>query len=125
MPLSESTRDALLAAKGMSRAALQRQYRYLSSLLAREDVAALRVALADALQPHAEEVAALHAAEQLRDSLLAADEVQLAALVERLPEADRMQLLQLVRDTKKERDLGKPPRSARQLFRYLRQYPPA
>lgn len=45
MPLSEATRDALLAAKGMTRGALQRQYRYVSSLLAKEDVAAVRAAL--------------------------------------------------------------------------------
>jgi ribosomal 50S subunit-associated protein YjgA (DUF615 family) len=45
IPLSEDTRDALLAAKGMTRTALQRQYRYLSSLLAKEDVAAIRAAL--------------------------------------------------------------------------------
>jgi ribosomal 50S subunit-associated protein YjgA (DUF615 family) len=45
IPLSEETRDALLAAKGMTRTALQRQYRYLSSLLAKEDVAAIRAAL--------------------------------------------------------------------------------
>ena len=45
IPLSEKTRDALLAAKGMTRAALQRQYRYLSALLVEEDVAAIRAAL--------------------------------------------------------------------------------
>ena len=45
MPLSEDTRDALLAAKGMTRTALQRQYRHLSSLLVEEDVAAIRAAL--------------------------------------------------------------------------------
>ena len=44
-PLSEATRDAVLAARKMTRSALQRQYRYLSSLLAREDVAAIRAAL--------------------------------------------------------------------------------
>ena len=63
IPLSEKTRDALLAAKEMTRSALQRQYRYLSSLLAEEDVAAIRAALTGELQPHAEEVAALHEAE--------------------------------------------------------------
>jgi len=46
LPLSEETRDALLAAKGMTRTALQRQYRYLSSLLAKEeDLAAIQAAL--------------------------------------------------------------------------------
>ena len=121
MPLSEDTRDAVLAAMGMTRAPLQRQYRHLSSLLAEEDVAAIRAALTGELQPHAEEIAALHEAEHWRDKLLSADECQLAAFVERYPECDRTHLRQLVRNAKKERDLDKPPRSARQLFRYLRQ----
>ena len=121
MPLSEDTRDALLAAKGMTRTALQRQYRYLSSLLAKEDTAAIRAAMTGELQPHAEEVAAPHEAEHWRDKLLSADECQLAAFVERYPGCDRTHLRQLVRNAKKERDLDKPPRSARQLFRYLKQ----
>ena len=121
MPLSEKTRDALQAARGMTRTALQRQYRHLSSLLAEEDVAVIRSALTGELQPHGEEVAALHEAEHWRDELLSVDKGQLAAFVERFPECDRTHLAQLVRNAKKERALGKPPRSARQLFRYLRQ----
>ena len=121
IPLSEGTRDALLAAKGMTRTALQRQYRHLSSLLVEEDVAAIRAALSGELQPHAEEIAALHEAEDWRDKLLSADEGQLTAFVERYLGCDRTHLRQLVRNAKKERDLDKPPRSARQLFRYLRQ----
>ena len=121
IPLSGGTRDALLAAKGMTRTALQRQYRHLSSLLVEEDVAAIRAALSGELQPHAEEVAALHEAEHWRDKLLSADESQLAAFVERYPASDRTHLRQLVRNARKERDLDKPPKSARQLFRYLRQ----
>ena len=121
MPLSEKARDALLAAKRMTRSALQRQYRYVSSLLVEEDTAAIRDALTGALQPHAEEVAALHEAEHWRDELLSADEDQLTAFVERYPECDQSHLRQLVRNAKKERDLDKPPRSARLLFRYLRE----
>jgi ribosome-associated protein len=123
LPLSEETRAALLAAKGMSRGPLQRQYRYLSSLLASEDVAALRAALIREQQPHAAEVAAVHRAERWRDRLLCADEGQLVELVGRFPECDRTPLLELVQGARKEHDLGKPPRSARQLFRYLRQLP--
>ncbi len=121
MPLSEGTRDALLATKEMTRSALQRQYRYVSSLLAEEDVAALRGRLTGELQPHAEEVEALHEAEHWRDTLLSSDENQLAAFVERYPECDRTRVRQLVRNAGKEHDLDKPPKSARQLFRYLRQ----
>ncbi len=121
MPLSAGTRDALLAAKGMTRTALQRQYRYISSLMTEEDVAGLRACLTGARQPHVEAVTALHVAEEWRDRLLSADGSQLTAFVGKYPECDQTHLRQLVRNAKRERDLDKPPKSARQLFRYLRQ----
>jgi len=120
IPLSEETREAMLASHGMARNALQRHYRYLSSLLAEQDVVAIRAALAGALQPHAKDVADLHEAEQWRDRLLSADESQLAAFVARYPACDRTHVRRLVRNAQKELDLDKPPKSARQLFRYLR-----
>ena len=45
IPLSEETRAAVLAAQGIARNALQRHYRYISSLLAEEDVATIKTAL--------------------------------------------------------------------------------
>ena len=120
IPLSDKTREAALASHGMARNALQRHYRYLSALLAEEDVVAIRASLAGAVQPHVKDVAKLHEAEQWRDSLLSADETKLAELVGRYPECDRTHLRLLVGSAKKERNLGKPPKSARQLFRYLR-----
>lgn len=121
IPMSAETRAALLATDGIARNSLQRHYRFLSALLAQEDVAAIKAALAGELQPHAKEVANLHEAELWRDKLLSADESRLAAFVERYPECDRKHLGLLVRNAKKERELDKPPKSARQLFRYLRQ----
>jgi ribosome-associated protein len=120
IPLSEKTREALRAAHGMARNALQRHYRYLSSLLAEEDVAAIRTALTGELQPHREDVEEQHEAERLRDELVSGDERQLAAFVRRYPECDRARVRLLARDARKELDLGKPPRSARLLYRYLR-----
>ena len=120
IPLSEETREAVLAAQGMARNALQRHYRYLSSLLAEEDVAAIRAALSGELQPHIKDVANLHEAEQWRDKLLSSDETQFAAFVERYPECDRTRVRLLVRNAKKELELDKPPKSARQLFHYVR-----
>jgi len=124
MPLSERTRDALLAAKTMTRTALQRQYRHIASLMVDEDSVALRAALAGELKPHAEEVAALHEAEHWRDELLSDDDSRIAEFVERYPDCDRTHLRQLVRNAKKERTLNKPPKSARQLFRYIKQLSP-
>ena len=120
IPLSGETRAAVLAAQGMARNALQRHYRYLSSLLAEEDVVSIRTALTGELQRHVKDVAEQHEAERWRDELLTGDERQFAEFVERYPEFDRTHVRLLVRNARKELDLGKPPRSARLLFRYLR-----
>ena len=121
VPMSGDTRDAFLATHGMPRNALHRQYRYLASLLVEEDVDAIRAGLAGELRPHADEVAAFHEKEQLRDRLLSGDSGALDELLERYPESDLQQVRQLIRTAGKERELDKPPRSARQLFRYLQQ----
>ena len=42
IPLEAATREAVVTAQGLTRGSQQRQYRYLASLLAREDVAAIR-----------------------------------------------------------------------------------
>jgi len=121
MPLSEKAREATLASHGMARNALHRHYRYLSALLASEDVGAIRAALAGAQRPHVKDVARLHEAEQWRDKLLSGDETHLAALFARYPECDRDHVRRLVGAAREEQELGKSPKSARQLFRYLRQ----
>jgi len=120
IPLSEKTRAAIRAAQGIARNALQRHYRYLSSLLVEEDAAAIRTALTGELQPHVKEVVKQHEAERFRDELVSGDERQLAAFVEQYPGCDRARVRLLVRNARKELELGKPPRSARLLFRYLR-----
>lgn len=120
IPLSDDTRAAVTAAHGMARNALQRHYRFLSSLLAEEDVAAITAALTGQLQPHVKEVAEQHEAERLRDELLSGDEGPLAPFVARYPECDRNHVRLLVQRARKELDQGKRPRSARLLYRYLR-----
>ncbi len=121
VPLSEKTRDAVAATRQLTRKALQRQYRFLAALLVEEDVAAVRNALAGELQPHADQVASLHKAEHWRDKLLSAEDEELAAFVRRHPGCDRTRLRQLVRNAQKERELEKPPKSARQLFKFLKE----
>jgi ribosome-associated protein len=120
IPLSDKTRTAVLAAHSMARNALSRHYRYLSSLMGQEDVAAIRAALAGALQPHAADVAKMHEAERWRDALLSGDDSQLAAFVARYPACDRTHVRLLVRNARKELELEKPPKSARELLRYVR-----
>lgn len=120
VPLSQDTREAVLAAKEMTRSALQRQLRHLSSLMVEENLTAIQEALSGARQPHAKEVTTLHEAERWRDELLSGDENALTRFVDQHPACDRQHLGQLVRNARKEREFDKPPKSARQLFRYLK-----
>lgn len=121
VPLADETREAIRAAGAMTRGALKRQLKRIGSLLSTEDLDAVGEALAGELQPHADQVAAFHECERWRDRLLADDDGALTELVARHPGCDVSRLRQLVRNAKRERELGKPAKSARQLFRFLRE----
>ncbi|MFC1536558.1 DUF615 domain-containing protein [Pseudomonadota bacterium] len=45
----------------------------------------------------------------------------MSKFLDRYPNVDRQRLNQLVRGAAKEAQLGKPPKSSRQLFRFLRE----
>ena len=63
-------------------------------------------------------VALLHRCETLRDQMLAGDEA-LTKFISEHPESDIPRLRTLVRAARKEREAQKPPKSARELYRYL------
>lgn len=118
LPLDETIRDAVAAAKKMERGALVRQLRYITGLIPEAEAALIARALEASAQPHRKAVHVFQEVEQWRDALLSGDDALLDDLVNRFA-ADRRHLRQLVRNASKERDLNKPPKSARLLFRYL------
>lgn len=119
LQLPEQLLNAILDARRFKRAALKRQLQYISGLMRQVDSAAVRQALEEIRRPHRQEVEALHEVEEWRDALLAGDEALLDELVRRFAGADRQRLRQLVRNANRESKLGKPPKSARALFRAL------
>ena len=62
-----------------------------------------------------------HQCERWRDRMLAEGDGVVNALVAEYPAAERQKLRQLVRDAQHESQTGQPPRSARRLYRYLRE----
>ncbi|MBT7951051.1 MAG: DUF615 domain-containing protein [Gammaproteobacteria bacterium] len=120
IPLSEETLDAVLEAKQLKMEALRRQLKHIGKLMRDEDADSIRIALDKLRQPHEKEVSEFHEVEGWRDSLLAGDDAVLGELCGRFVDIDRQHLRQLVRNAQKERDLNKPPKSARVLFRYLK-----
>ena len=119
IPLNDSVRDAVNEARQLKREALRRQLQRVGKLLRDDDEPAIRQALEQVYRPHREEVRALHQVEQWRDQLLEGDDALLEEIVQRYAGAERQHLRQLVRNATREREREQPPKSARQLFRYL------
>ena len=121
IPLSDETREAIVEAKRLKMEALRRKLKHIGKLMRDEDADSIQIALDKLRQPHEKEISEFHEVEGWRDSLLAGDDAVLGELCGRFVNIDRQHLRQLVRKAKKEQDLNKPPKSARVLFRYLKE----
>jgi ribosome-associated protein len=122
MPLPQALLEAVLEAQRIrQRGAHKRQLQYIGRLMREVDAGPIQAAV-DALQQssHAA-VARQHRLERWRERLLDEGDAALEPLLEEYPEADRQHLRQLVRNARRERDRGQPPRNGRTLFRYLRE----
>jgi ribosome-associated protein len=100
---------------------LQRQRKFIGKLLRGLDPEPIRARLADLRGESAEQTRLLHHCEQWRDRMLTDGDAPIDEFVGAHPEAERGKLRQLVRDARREQDAERPPRSARLLFRYLRE----
>ena len=119
LELTEPLQTAIMDARRFKRGALKRQLQYIAGLMREVDAAAVQQALDGFHRPQQQEVEALHEVEAWRDALLAGDDALLDELVRRFQHADRQHLRQLARNANRERQLNKPPKSARALFREL------
>jgi ribosome-associated protein len=119
--LPEDLHAAVIAARGMNRrGARKRQLQYIGKLMRHVDAAPIQAALkvidAGGIAAKRQQ----HQLENLCAALVAGDEAGLAGLLERHPEANRQHLRQLICNAVREAERGKPPKSRRALFRYVR-----
>lgn len=122
IPLSEEVLAAVKETRGITaHGARKRQLKYLGKLLRLEDDAPIREALERIQGRHALTVAHHHQCERWRDRLIAEGDAALTALLEEFPHADRQQLRQLMRAAQAEHAAGRPPKTSRELFRFLRE----
>ena len=119
LELTQQLQTAIMDARRFKRGALKRQLQYIAALMREVDAAAVQQALDGFQRPQQQEIEALHEVEAWRDALMAGDEALLDELVRRFQHADRQHLRQLVRNANRERQLNKPPKSSRALFREL------
>ena len=104
-----------------ARGGLRRQKKFIGKLLREIDADPIREAVAALKHSDAGAVRLQHACEAWRDRMLAEGEEIVDLFLAEHPEADRTRLRQWVRDGRREREAGLPPRAARQMFRYLRE----
>ena len=118
--LPEDLLDALLAHKKItSNSALKRQTQYIGRLMRDVDPAPIEAYLAKLRGDNTAHNAKMQRIERTREQLIASDNA-LTEFIAEYPHADVAALRTLIRNTRKEKELNKPPKYFRQLFQAIR-----
>ena len=120
--LDERLLDAILLAQTIhSNSAGRRQIQLIGKLMRHADIDAIRLQYESYQNQAVEGNAHFHKLESWRDRLLIEGDAAINELLKQYPELDRSRLRQLLRNAKKDSEQHRPPKSARQLFQYLKQ----
>lgn len=120
IPLPDSVRAAIMQARHItSRGGLRRQRQYVGRLMRDLDPAPIYAKLAELRGDDRVSRARFQNAEHWRSRLLAGGAGVIEEFLANHPQADRSHLRQLVTEAAREADEGRPPRHARELFRYI------
>jgi len=84
------------------------------------DIEPIRAQYLKLTNHYGQDVKKFHRLEEWRDRLLTEGDTALEDLIEKMPNTDRQHLRQLMRQSAKETKLNKPPKSAREIFKYLK-----
>jgi ribosome-associated protein len=121
IPLDERLRTEVELAQRIKKEGRRRQLQLIGKLLRSIDVEPIRVALHKLNNRHNQQVALFHKLEMLRDRLIEQGDEAMGDVIALYPDADRQQLRSMIRNAQKEKAGSKPPKSARQIFQYLRE----
>ena len=122
LELPEKLLEALLAYQTITaHEGKRRQFQYIGKLMRDVDPVPLREALERFSGASKAEVQDMHLAERWRERLLGEDAAVFAEFAGAYPRTDLQQLRVLIRNAKKERETGKPPRDFRKLYQLIRE----
>ena len=119
IPLDEDLLYAIELAQKIKKEGYRRQIQYIGKLLRNRDIEPITQALDKLKNRHNQQVAMFHRLEKLRDELIETGDAE--SIMELFPTANRQQLRTLARSAKKELAANKPPKTARQIFQYLKE----
>ncbi|MGR8942105.1 MAG: ribosome biogenesis factor YjgA, partial [Gammaproteobacteria bacterium] len=120
--LPEKILQAVREVSGMPhKGARKRLLKYIAGQLYQIDPAPIIEKMARIKNKSAHAVREHHLAEQWRDRLIAEGNEAVTDLLDDYPHADSQQIRQLIRNAQKESAASKPPKSARMLYRYVKE----
>ncbi|MFC0268297.1 ribosome biogenesis factor YjgA [Kushneria aurantia] len=123
LPLSDDMLTAIDESHRITaREAQRRHLHYVGKVMRHEDVDAIRAEMEAMAREKRQRELRFHQFEQWRDRLIEGEGDVITEFVALYPNVDRQALGQLVRNARAERDAGKPPVSARKLFRLIRDH---
>ena len=108
------------ARKIKQNSALKRQLQYIGKVMRTVDIEPIQEQYLKLTNHYDKDIKTLHNLENWRDKLLSNGDKALEELLNEAPNADRQHLRQLIRQSAKETKLKKPPKSAREIFKYLK-----
>ena len=121
IPLPDELAEAIDHARNInSHGAQRRQLQFIGKLMRGVDPGPIQEALDIIRQTSARAASQLHQIERWRDRIVEEGQSALNEFSGQYPQADRQQLRQLMMNARKEREKSQPPKSARSLFRCLR-----
>lgn len=122
LDLPDDLYKAVISTAGMPpKGARKRQLKFICGLLRKLDIEPIKEKMARMKNQSAHAVREHHKVERWRDRLIAEGQDALTELLDDYPHADRQQLRQLMRNAQKEAEMGRPPKSSRELYRYLKE----
>ena len=120
IPMSEDLLDAIKEYKRLNaHEARRRQMQFIGKIMRKEDTAPIREKLEQIRGSSTAATALLHRIERYRTAMIAKDEA-ITQFLSDFPHASVQELRTLVRNTRKEAEQAKPPKSFRELFQFIK-----
>lgn len=123
IPMDEELLDAVMLARRILRKkeGFRRQLQLIGKMMRHRDTVAIEQALSVIKAAHQTSSAAFHKIETLRDNIIKIGDEKIEQAMLDYPTLDRQKLRQLARQAQKQQNDNKPPKAARELFKYLQQ----
>ncbi len=119
--LTDEVIDALTASKNMPQhGAQKRQLKRVAKLLRDQDVSSAQDAVENEVKQTQAVNTAFHKVEMWRDKLILGDRDVITSFLQAYPSTHAQTLNQMVRNAKREQVQGKSPKSAKLLFKFIR-----